>query len=285
MKEKSEIAYKYFSSRYGLEMLRKLELKITPPNEFNDPFEFTPCVICSSPKREAKRILKSKDEIKEMYEEERRLGEFSGNFRQYRARIRKVRASLMRGVAREMPKANARLQHEYLDGISTAVGVLSLSARADSIVMWGHYGDKHRGIVIGFDATWDIFQSGKGLGSVQYARERLTWDSSCKPGSAAEKEYVEQMIRHKNDEWAYEEESRDVFQLAGLRRRRLNDGSTGYFLPVPASVIAGVFLGTRCPPDVEAEVRVALRDPRFSHLSKLKRAKLHETEFAITFDE
>ena len=283
MNAKNGVAYKYFSSRYALEMLRTLQLKITPPNQFNDSFEFYPHVICSSPAREAKRILKKKDEIKGMYEEEKNLGIFKGNFRQYRERIRKMRPNLISGVAREMPKANTHLQHNYLDGISTAVAVLSLSGRSDSIVMWGHYGDKHRGVVIGFDTSWEVFRAGKGLRSVHYARERLTWDSSCKPGSAAEKTYVEQMIRHKNDEWAYEDELRQLFVLAGLKGRRLGDGNTGYFLPVPPSVLVSVLLGTRCPSDVEAEVRCVLRDSHFSHIGIPKRARLHETDFAIQF--
>ena len=283
MNAKSGVAYKYFNSHYALELLRTLELKITPPNQFNDPFEFYPRVVCSSPEREAKRILKKKDEIKGMYEEDKRLGIFKGNFRQYREHIRKMHPTLISGVARGMPRVNADLQHNYLDGISTAVGVLSLSKRSDSIVMWGHYGDKHRGVVIGFDMSWELFRAGKGLGSVHYARERLIWDSSCKPGSAAEKTYVEQMIRHKNDEWAYENELRQLFVLAGLKRRELSDGNLGYFLPIPPSVVASVLLGARCPSAVEAEVRRVLCDPRFAHIGTAKRAILHETEFAIQF--
>ncbi len=281
MKAETEVAYKYLNGHYALEMLRTLELKITPPNQFNDPFEFTPHVVCASPEREAKHLLKRKGELKEMYEQEKGLLMFSGNFREYREKIKRMRPALLAGVKKEMPKASARLQRDYLDGISTAVGVLSLSARADSIVMWGHYADRHRGVVIGFDTSWEVFQTGKGLRSVQYSRERLTWDSSWKRGSAAEKTYVEQMVRHKNDEWAYERELRQLFQLAGLRRRRLDDGSTGYFLSVPAPVIVRVILGSRCPSDVQDEVRRVLQEPRWSHIAPPKRATLHQTDFAI----
>jgi hypothetical protein len=281
MKAETEVAYKYLNGHYALEMLRTLELKITPPNQFNDPFEFTPRVVCTSPEREAKHLLKTKGEMKEMYEEEKALGMFSGNFREYREKIKRMRPALLAGVAKEMPKASARLQRDYLDGISTAVGVLSLSARADSTVMWGHYADRHRGVVIGFDTSWEIFRTGNGLCSVQYSRERLTWDSSWKRGSAAEKAYVERMVRHKNYEWAYERELRQLFQLAGLRRRQLDDGNTGYFLTVPASVVVSVILGSRCPSNVQEEVRRVLREARLSHIAAPKRATLHQTDFAI----
>ncbi|HEX7515716.1 MAG TPA: DUF2971 domain-containing protein [Chthoniobacterales bacterium] len=279
----SEAAYKYMSAYYALKTLRDLELKITPPNQFNDPFEFSPRVICSSPEREAKRILKLKAEIKGMYEEEKQLGIFRGNFREYRERMRRMRPTLISGVAGKMHEANAHLQHNYLDGISRDVGVLSLSARPNSIVMWGHYGDKHRGMVIGFDTAWEVFRSGKGLRSVRYDRKRLTWDSACKPGSAAEKAYVVQMICHKNDEWAYEDELRQMFKLAGLKRRPLEDRGVGYFLSVPAHTVVSVLLGARCSIEDEAELRSVLDNRRFSHVTRPKRARLHDTEFALEF--
>lgn len=80
-------AYKYTSTKFALATLRDLELKVTPPNEFNDPFEFSPHVTCSAPEREAKRILRSKRDIKEMYEQDKRIGDFAGNFREYRERL------------------------------------------------------------------------------------------------------------------------------------------------------------------------------------------------------
>jgi hypothetical protein len=279
----SNVAYKYMSAYYALKTLRELELKITPPNQFNDPFEFSPRVICSSPERKAKRVFKIKAEIKGMYEEDRRLGIFRGNFRQYREKLRKMRPSLVLSVAGRMDEVNAHLQRNYLDGISTAVGVLSLSSRPNSIVMWGHYGDQHRGVAVGLDTEWEIFGRRKGLRAVRYDRERLTWDSACKPGSASEKAYVEQMICHKNDEWAYEDELRQLFQLAGLKRRSLKDGGLGYFLPVPAHIVVSVLLGARCSLKDEDELRSVLGNPRFSHVARPKRARLHDTEFALEF--
>ena len=111
----------------------------------------------------------------------------------------------------------------------------------------------------------------------------MTWDSACKPGSAVEKAYVEQMICHKNDEWAYEDELRQLFQLAGLKRRPLKDGGVGYFLSVPAEAVVSVLLGARCSVEDEAELGSALSNPRFSHVPKPKRARLHDTEFAVEF--
>jgi len=37
----TDAVFKYCDAR-GVSILQDLELKITPPNEFNDPFEFRP---------------------------------------------------------------------------------------------------------------------------------------------------------------------------------------------------------------------------------------------------
>gem|GEM_PF-1233463 len=281
----SGIVYKYFAAQFGLEVIRRCELKVTPPNELNDPFEFRPHVIRSAPQREAKRLLRDKRTIKEMYEDDKAHGTFVGNFRQYRKRIGKVKDKLISGLLDSMPQASQALQHGYPDAVSRAIGVLSLTARPDSIVMWGHYADKHRGIVIGFDQEWEMFCRGRGLGPVEYSRERLVWDPSCKPGSSAERNYVARMIKIKNYEWSYEAELREVFQLSGLNQRSLKDGRIGYFLSIPSSVILTVILGALCPADTEVEVRSVLRDGHLPRLWPLKRAKLHESQFAMNIED
>ena len=51
--------YKYCGD-LGVEILEKLELKVTPPNQFNDPFEFAPHMVCTNPKRRSELMLQSK---------------------------------------------------------------------------------------------------------------------------------------------------------------------------------------------------------------------------------
>jgi hypothetical protein len=59
-------AYKYCSA-HGLDILTSLHLKITPPNQFNDPFEFTPHVVCSNPARRIKRFFNDKTNLTKLY--------------------------------------------------------------------------------------------------------------------------------------------------------------------------------------------------------------------------
>jgi len=274
--------YKYCDGN-GIRILQDLELKITPPNQFNDPFEFTPHIICSSLSRKVKTLFRDKNEIKQWFLEQKKSGQFSGTSRDFRRQLRDLRPKVITAITPQMPDINAQLQADSLDRTSKQYGVLCLSARQDSIVMWGHYCDKHRGIVIGFDYSWDIFKRGQGLCPVRYVRDRIVWDSSWRPGGAQERAFTERLIFCKNDEWKYEDELRQLFTLAGLPQRNLANGSQGYFLPVPSDKIISISFGLRCPTELKANLQSSLSVGRLKH-AKMYQAVLHESEFALRFE-
>jgi hypothetical protein len=273
--------YKYCEAQ-GLKILQNLELKITPPNQFNDPFEFTPRVICSNPNRKFKNLLKDKTELREMYLDQKKAG-FRGTTREFRRQLRQARPTLVAAIVPKMPEVSLYLQKNYLDTISKQHGLLCVSNRRESILMWGHYCDRHRGMVIGLERSWKLFQGEKGLHDVKYVRERVLWDSSWTPGGVKERSFIEQLVFWKNDEWKYEKELRQLFTLGGLPQRNLDNGTIGYFLPIPPETIVSVSLGSRCPSELKEKVRSALRDQRLGHV-KLDQAVLHESDFALRFE-
>src|SRR5229473_2980703 len=68
-----------FGGAHGLTILHTLQLKITPPNEFNDPFEFTPKMVCSDPVR----YMRREDVCTWWYETASSRG-FSGSFDEFK---------------------------------------------------------------------------------------------------------------------------------------------------------------------------------------------------------
>lgn len=275
----TEVVYKYCDQR-GIDILRNRELKITPPNQFNDPFEFAPRVTCSNPPREVKRLLKDKNTIREMYLEAKADRAFVGSFRNFRQRFEKARPFFTQRLIAANSAVSAQTQKEFQDNVSAELGVLCMSSRRDSIVMWGHYCDKHRGLVVGFDKSLSIFKSGKGLRCVNYVQERVIYDSSWNRGGKDANAFADQLIFSKNCEWSYEEELRQLFKLEGLRNRPLADGVSGYFLPIPHSAIVSVMLGAKSSKQLEEAVKTTLRDRPFAHVI-IKRAALHDTKFSL----
>lgn len=276
------IVYKYCNA-HGIDILRNLHLKVTPPNQFNDPFEFTPRMTSSDPRGFAKRILKNKDNLRTIYRHFSQAGHFTGNFREFRRQSVRDRDKMIKGLETCVPAAVESVQKSHLDRISQTYGVLCLSKRPDSILMWGHYCEKQEGIVIGFDSTSPIFDKEKGLREVQYVKERVFFDANWKPASVELSRYEDQIIFSKNKDWAYEEELRQFFILSQMDKKPLRYGSSGYFLSFPPEALVRVILGTRCSMQLASEISSILKNGPLSH-ARIGRAVLHETDFALRIE-
>lgn len=159
-------------------------------------------------------------------------------------------------------------------------GVLCLTSNPDSVVMWSHYGDGHRGIVLEFERSWPMFAEAEALRRVEYVRERPRWDEGARHGSAAEAAQFDGVIFNKNEEWSYESELRQLFLLRGLRRAPLDDGRDGHFLPIPPQLIKSVRLGMYCKQETVRAIRSILQDAAFSQVA-LKQARMHDNEFRM----
>jgi Protein of unknown function (DUF2971) len=276
--------YKFCDNR-GVAILQNLELKITPANQFNDPFEFTPVVVCSDLEAEARSLIEPQDMrfFESKYFEEKASGKFVGSFQGFMDEF--VTSHLMKAI----PDTAKKLQDGYLDLISTHFGVLCLSKKRNSIVMFAHYGDNHHGFVIGFDDSNSVFQKGKGLLPVNYVSERIVFDMNWEMGGAEERKYAEMLIFTKNEEWKYENEVRQIFPLdecpikKPFKDKRTEKEMTNHFYPMPAEAIQSVSLGIKCSTELESQIRLVLQNKHFSHV-KLERARLHDSKFELTFE-
>jgi len=273
--------FKYCDA-HGVEILKNLEIKVTPPNQFNDPFEFTAYATCSDPEGWAKCLLK-KDQIRKRYGEDIMNGRFDGTFRQYQEQFRKPRRELIETLVSNMPRVLEEAQVAAIDDASTRYGVLCLSSRPDSILMWGHYSDSHQGMVVGFDRSHKIFKGQFGLRDVNYERKRVVYDRAWSERSQEYAEFTEKIIFTKNEEWRYENEARQIFRLETLKQRLLPKKGIGYFRSIPPEAVVSVYLGEKCSPRLKADVLTALSVPHLAHV-KSACAVLHRSEFRIDFE-
>jgi hypothetical protein len=284
-----EIVYK-FCSKYGLEILRNLELKVTPPNQLNDPFEFTPNTFCSDAAGYAKRIFEHGIDgvgFKKFYDYRHSRGKYLGTFREFQEKYKDKIPTLIAMLAKAPQDTSPLHDKSFLDEVSKQYGILCLSQRRDKILMWGHYCDMPLGLVIGFDKSSAIFRLGNGLRPVIYVQTRVVCDQCWEVGSPELLNYENEIIFHKNADWAYEAESRQLFALSSssLSKKPLKDENRtlGYFIPFPPEAIVSVTLGPRNSPELENEVREILQKPCFAHV-KLDHAVLHKSAFVLEFE-
>jgi hypothetical protein len=273
-----ETVYK-FCGCHGIDILRNLELKVTPPNQFNDSFEFTPKTYVSDPVSFSMPFLEDEAFVKEFYP---RCG-YPGTEQEFKE-LAKVNPRKLIDRLIGFDDGHFEDEKRILDDLSKKVGVLCMSAARDSILMWGHYCDKSLGIVVGFDRSCAIFKQGTMLKPVEYVKQRPRLDL-CWAENSAEREYFRDAITfHKSDAWRYETEFRKVFVLASpqMEEKPLADGTPGYFLKFPPEAIVSATLGPRVSVECETDVKNVLQRPHFSHVS-LDRAILDRGEFKLEF--
>ncbi len=277
-----ETVYKY-CGKHGLTILRNLELLVRPPNQFNDPFEFSPKMSYSDPVRYAEKHLENESVLKWLYESQCSQGKSPGSFSKFKELTIKHKSKVVETFVGVLPLGAAQAEKEFLDEVSKLFGVLCLSKRRDSILMWGHYCDKQSGLVIGFDNSTTVFHKEKGLLPVDYVKERVVFDACWENGTPEMDSYNHKLIFSKSDAWSYEKEFRQFFWLSKLKPQPLDDGTVGRFLSFPAESVVSVTLGPRCSPEFEKDVQETVLKSPFSNV-KLDRAVLNEDAFAIEFE-
>lgn len=181
--------YKYIPAR--VEFFDNLLLRASHKTALNDPFEVRPSLgfladLCISHK--CSRFGRTKSEIIEY--------------------LRGIRIDqLWVEIEQALPF------YEYH-------GIMSFTEENDNLLMWSHYADQHKGIVIEFDHNHPFFtmpKSGYALQPVLYRKTRVD-----KLGNSS----LIAPYFHKSKEWAYEQEHRLLVCLADAN---VNLIPAGYF--------------------------------------------------------
>ncbi len=270
-KQAPPLIYKYFNE-HGARVIEDLELKVTPPNEFNDLFEVTPRPSAEPLSQEEFDKLMNSEAGQAWLDD--RLSH-SEKFRRGYDRLGGNLQGLYKLAVPLMPSIKQAICAKLLDEISKHFGLICFCDDPQHLLMWSHYSDGHKGIVIGFDA------SKLNLGSidpVDYVPQRIEHNP---PWQTTDLDRMKAIITSKSDLWKYEGESRVMLKLADLKQHVLANGKTGYFCAIPPASIVKIILGFRC--SLAEKMRHALARNRITAL--LQRAKPHPTEFAVILED
>lgn len=192
-----EIIYKYrdWSREYHRRMLTHREVYLAAPKELNDPFDCRVTLDFG--------LLDTDDKIKEYVKV---LGERSRE----KLALKNQKPEDFAEDIFDRIKNHRSEEQENWDNATFAsqderYGVLSLTARWDSILMWGHYAASHSGFCVGFHenkmSNSGIFGRG---GLVKYSADFPSIDP--KEDYTPERAFRETFT--KAEDWQYEQEYR-----------------------------------------------------------------------------
>jgi Protein of unknown function (DUF2971) len=246
------VLYKYFpSSRYSF--IADRLVRFTQPGDFNDPFELHPSFD-----------LMSKADLA-------KLPAAPGHEADGRMRIltpealEKMFVAILPGLRKQMAQHaghegayaldNNRMAQQTLDA---KFGILSLTERPDSCVMWAHYAENHRGFVVQFDDSHPFFSptevDGQSLGlqRVEYSPDRPVL--SCSSINSPVLYY------RKSPEWGYEQEWRLLKTLSTATTVKSGVEHPICLFEVPTDAIKGIVLGHAIPHEQRVQLFSMIQD-------------------------
>jgi len=270
------LLYKYCDHR-GIDILDRLRLKVTPPNRFNDPFEFTPQMQELSSEA-ALRYVFDEDAMREIYPNMVKSGQFSGSFAAFRHEIGRRSPKLAKGLIETYPQIAEQLRRGFIDMISQTLGVICLSTVSDDILMWGHYTKSHTGMVIGLACEHDFWRRPE-LQQVEYTTNRAIFDPGIEREDPKRQLQIKALVRCKSSHWAYEQEWRQLHLLAACVKESDGD-NVNYYVSIPPSLISRVTVGCRFSIKNRTTLERILSRCEFAHVG-LQEAHLDDREFRL----
>jgi hypothetical protein len=271
------ILCKYLDGDGCLDIINNQRLKATDPITFNDPFEIYPGIIGKPDKDKTLRYINN-DLLQRLSSATKKaLPTFNGELalRDTNEFWRKLEQTLKPGLKEEIDK-----------GLERASQTLRIICFCDpnkieeggDILLWSHYGDKHRGIRIFFETdAIKIFSTN--LFPVVYSFERACIDITD-PNSSVFNKNVEDAYRNtfktKNKSWGYENEVRWIINLKECHQEN------GFsYIPLSPESIRRIDFGCKCKRDKALSI---LNNNVYRHV-KLYKALAHEHKFCLNYEE
>ena len=254
------MVYKYINHR-GLDLLRDHRIHISRPSSFNDPFEFLPQAAVLT-RQQIELRLSEPAFVDSFFQHKLALREVNDrpSFDKWLVDNRTAIVDAMENHARNYrPEEFAALAGKYF-------GVTCFAKISNDLLMWAHYADSHKGMVIGFDEA----AFGKHLRPVTYSPTRPEYHELW-PSDRSER-YME-IMSVKSDHWAYEQEVRLIIAWAACEK----DGE--HFYRIEPNDVQDVILGCRTTPALESDARTVLaRD--YPHV-RLRQMRQHGDRYEL----
>ena len=137
--------------------------------------------------------------------------------------------------------SDPRLRASFRHFLACQHGFISLSSNWNNPILWGHYADKFKGVVLAFD-----IHNTSNVKKVSYCDERYFVDE--KELYSEDHEKVERLVARKAKAWEYEQEYRVLVDLrACTTQRHWND--TLYFHNIENDGclrLCGIYVGPEC---------------------------------------
>lgn len=245
--------YRNWSDCYHRKLITDKELFFSSPLAFNDPFDFQITYRYDQLTR---------DQRKEIYKNELINLGYSG------AELEKQSDFLADNGPLADPNNIASAQTYQLDKMNASFGVVSLSSVFDSILMWSHYANNHKGFCVGFNAKPFIEDLQSALHSVTYEEY---YPEIVPTATSVWLHNQSRIMATKFKEWEYEKEYRLV-----------KYGYSNKVAALSEKYFKSLILGCAMPDDQKSEI-VDAANASLPNI-EIYQAERHNTQYLISLN-
>ena len=238
--------YKYFSPVGTTRFLSTMALRLTPPDQFNDPFEMCPPIDVANvdeltainnvttkitsellsayfPKVKFSKKFREKfnSEVKAQKDSIQTLRlyamtppEILSLLKLALPQMRQTLILTLKESRKQFPKFQSNFQNLLHSTLREALGALCFTKNGNHPLMWAHYADEHKGAVIKFKTDRACFNRGdynEDVGKfvdISYTKLRPVLNA------ASSKKAITILALSKAADWEYEEEMRFLLPLS-----------------------------------------------------------------------
>ncbi len=196
----------YCKEKDAERILQVKYLRLSIPNKMNDPFELLGQTELEVKRPDFDREMKESKLRRIFYRDLKRVG-YPKSYAKFQKELEKNPDFFFDIYKTDVPLTYKVHIERFLDDLSEHFGFLCLSRTNSSILMWSHYSEKHKGIVLGFETTKMNIEQ-KHLATVEYDSNRIKIVPTIDPDHKRNEKEWEKLIRRKHLDWKYEEEVR-----------------------------------------------------------------------------
>lgn len=289
--------YKYFAPERS-SFFEDWLIRFTQPGALNDPFEMRPHIAGFGTQAEELALASDRWEnhAKGKYDKLVKQRGHLMSYKDFRAKIERFRSPMIQEAIAKSSEQNPKMARKFDEILNSGMGILSLSETPDSLLMWPHYGDSHRGFVIEFDTLSPFFKQERppecvevseenaNIFAKEYGRLRKISYVNDRPSEVVTKMCFSVLLT-KGMPWKYEDEWRMLMPLEYAEEKRIPDrfGYPVCLFRVPQNAVTKVILG--CAANAELVDRVlTLRDRNETQHVAIEQARVDERYFQLRFD-
>ncbi|MBP5786640.1 MAG: DUF2971 domain-containing protein [Kiritimatiellae bacterium] len=259
-----KVLYKFLGKHGGTDALRNLTILFSPADKFNDPFECVPGGL--SPTDVAAVIREGCQVSSDMWKwidfcKKYNLfdgPDFGKELLRYNAKNNLLQ--FFAGVSADGTSRIAARRNEIF--------IACFSACKDSLLLWSHYAEQHKGIVIGYKTLYlpEVYP-------VKYSETRV----EIPYGPNHSRDWVKDVFTTKYTDWKYEYEWRSLNPNPSSQEH----SNGGLLHPIDADGIAEITLGACADKELFDECLSFVKHHRKCHLFK---ASMHAYAYKLDFE-